>query len=440
MEKIDRKAFLKGTSRRQFIKGGAVAGVGGLAAGGLAFLGLNSIGKNLGDILIEADKEITALSLSIQDISGQLEREIAKDTERLKESYASGKFKRFEELGYTAPQDFTDIETVIQTSQQLREQYGLVERLTIAKDRLEAKIAGAYVKTTEAALDLDETVEAYEPGFIKRINDGIRKAAGMPAGEEGKQARKKAKEDLIAPAENLRRKLQALRQIYDTNRDNRTAEHKVLEALNGFIEKDPLSPEEKEFYELLKQEYQKGGSKGSLREFIMNYETFNERDELHSGLKAAIEETEKTYNSIKQARKYALTLQGYHKQGLELQEQIRGQTPEEFGRSIDQMQERYYTIGGGVAKVIGELKGMGYEIVTKQEQIDRGTFMRKYFKRFGNFWKPVRNWGSAGVGLAAIAGIGYLMHRGHKARTYEQAYNAVVDIHNRDVDEQNSKV
>jgi len=186
--------------------------------------------------------------------------------------------------------------------------------------------------------------------------------------------------------------------------------------LNELIEKDTLSPEEKDLYELLKQAYQKGGPKGSLREFVMNYDTLNEKDSLHFDLKAAIQETEKDYNGLKQAKDHALTLQGYHKQGLELQEQIRRQTPEEFRSSGEQIQERYEVISGGVAKVIGELKGIGYDIVTKQEQMDRGTFMRGYFQRFGEAWKPVRNYGSLGVGLAVAAatGLGHLRNRVHK--------------------------
>jgi len=170
-------------SRRGLLKSATTMGVSGAVAGGLTFLGLNAVGKNLGEILIEADKDITALSLSVQDIYGQLEREITKDTERLKESYASGKLKRFEELGYTIPQDFTDIETVIQTSKQLREQYGIVERLTIAKDRLELRVA-EVTKLIGPVLTADERIESLEPGFLRSINNGIRRTFGMPTGEE----------------------------------------------------------------------------------------------------------------------------------------------------------------------------------------------------------------------------------------------------------------
>jgi len=411
-QRIDARALKKGISRRAVLKDIALAvGLGSLV-GTSAHVGLGYLGQRFEDILVDADKQVKELAIDIRALSGYLERKMAQETRELKESYTSGKLSMYEELGIATPQELSELESIIKTSEAFEAEYGFVERLKIFKDRVTRKLSS-----------VDSASESVQPGFMKRVNDSSRKLFGMKTGEEG------AREQ-----EARRKRLDALCGVYDTNEDNRVAETEVLKRINNYLENGEIPKEEKELYEFLRGEYQKEGSKEHLRDFIRNYETYGKRKELLTNLRDSLNAAEEVYQKIQENRKYVSDLQGILKKGIELKTRIREQSPKEFGAYEEQIQAKVGELRAGVDGIIQELESKGYEIDTREEAIERGTSLSPYLRRFSDVWNPVRIVGGVVAGGAAALGAFYARNRGRESRAYKRALNVAVESNNQAVD------
>ncbi len=418
LQKINAQALKNRMNRRELFKDGALALAAGALAGAGSYAGLRYLGKSLGKILSDADRQVKELAIDIKVLSGSLERKMAKETRELRDSYTSGKLRVYEELGIATPQELSELERIIKTSEAFEAEYGFVERLNIFRDRITRKLSG-----------IDNASENLQPGFMKRINDSSRKLFGMKTGEEGVKEREAGKE-----------RIDSLCRIYDTNEDNRTAETEVLKKINSYLENNSLPEEERELYSFLKQEYQREGKKEYLKEFIRNYGTYSEQNQLLANLINSINESEDIYSRIQENKKYISSLQGLLQEGIELKTRIRAQTPEEFGKYEQQIQAKVGELRKSVDGIIEELERKGYDIETRQEAINKGTFVGPYLKRLNDTWNPVRDLGSIILGSLAAAATLHNRNKSRRLRAYRKAFDSAVETNNSNVDAYNSLV
>lgn len=410
-QKTDAGKLKKEVNRREFLRSGLLTIAAGAIAATGTYEGIGYIGKNLGEILVDADKEVKKMALDIKSLYGSLERKMADETRQLKDSYASGRLKIYEELGIASPQELSELEGIIQTNEAFEKEYGLVQRLAIFKDRINTRLAG-----------IDSSTEEIQPGFLQRINDSSRKLFGMKAGEEGKYER-----------DMKRKRLYDLCQVYDTNEDNRTAEVEVLKKVNGYLAMSNLSKEERVFYESLKEEQKRSGE-GDLRKFITEYETNGGRKQVLENLRSSIETSEEVFGKIQENKIYISNLQELLKEGIDLGKQIREQKSTEFAVYEQRIQSKVTELRGSVDRIINELEDKGYLISTRQEEIDRGTFIGPYARKFGEAIVPIQKIGAViAGGLAAIVAL-RTTNRGKKLRVCEKALNTAVDMNNQAVD------
>ena len=356
-------------SRRNFIK----AGLKGGAAYAVARLTSGYLGGIIKDIIAGAEKEIREMALDIKALSGSLERQIEKETRTLKESYSSGKLKIFEELGIADPAEISQFEKIIENSENLMDHYSFAERASIFKDRINKKL-----------ITLDAKLESYQPGAMKKINDGIRGIFGKKTGKEGEAYRA-----------SFRKRLNSLCSIYDTNEDNRIAEAKVLEKLNEYVKNSKsLQPEERRLYEFLKGEYEEEGDKEHLRNFIKNYNAYSGETQVLLSLKDQITESEKLYENIKENKQYIEKLQGLLQEGIELKQNVREKSKEEFEKHEKEIKTSIKDLKDSVYGVIKELKSKGYDIETRADYINKGTFA----KAADSVINPIVEFGSLAAG------------------------------------------
>jgi hypothetical protein len=343
--------MVKTMDRRRFLKSVGISLAYGAALGTGANLGIGYLEDKLVGSLAAVEREVRELTLDVRALSGALENKIFTETEILKETYTSGKLGLLQELGIASQSDLDDIEKIIKNSEEIVEHYDVIERLRIYKDRIDNRL-----------LSIDQKVEDSVP-ILNSPNDFIRRTLGKETGEKGRKQRAA-----------VGRRIEGLCRIYDTNENNRIAEGKILERLNQYLAnlKD-LTPEEREMYIFLKDQYTSEGNKGHLKDFIKNYNPNNADQVAQISLRNYITEVEKLYESVVESKGYALRLQDTLKEGIKLKEEVRGKSIEEFAEDEKAINAKIYELRSVVDQTIDELKEKGYDIETREDYMAKSV-------------------------------------------------------------------
>ncbi len=331
----------------------------------------------------QVDREIARAKLDLIALSGAVERRLAEQTDKLEEQYSQGKLRIFEELDLMSPADAKKLEELIKNSRDFEQHYNVAERLRIAKDRIDQRI-----------LNLDETAEAMMPRAVRDFNDDLRKLLGVASGEEGRRQRK-----------NVRDRLNELCSLYDVNENNRIAQTAVLEKLNEYANNSAeLDAEEREVFRFLADQYKREGGAGDVRKFIMNRESFNPRNEAYLRLRAHVSECERLYTEIKENSKYLGDLQTLLKDGIRQVNDVRVSSASEFAQHRADIQSKVDELRESVDAIVGELKGKGYNIETREDVMTEAERNGVYGKAVVAFFDlPEVGWAPwlAGCVLAA---------------------------------------
>jgi len=410
MTNLNTETLKKKFHRRELLKDSTIAGGVGAAVGAAAYVGLDFIGNNFRGVIAQAEREVRELALDVRELSGSLEKKLVLEREQLEEHYTQGILKIYEELGIATPAEIAEIDKIIENYEEFEQHYNFAERARIFKDRIDRRL-----------LALDETLESYQPESLISINDAIRRAFGKPTGEEGMKQRKQIKE-----------RLEVLCAVYDTNSNNKIAQTEVLKTLNNYLENAELSEEEKGLYEFLKQEAQKGNEE-NIRHFINNYDSYSVSQDVLLKLRASLSEAEGLYGKIQENKSYIMNLQDLLKQGIALKQEVRDKSAQEVVEYKEQIDKRINEFRESVDNVINELEEKGYDIVTREEFISRGSYARALDAMI----TPVVTGGSLFFG--ALAGLFAFRERtkGRKVRALNKALGSVVDDYNNLADKNN---
>lgn len=371
-EQVTKKSLIKRAGRRDFLKTVGLALTSTAAVGYGTRKGMDYAADKLLDIIDASEREVRLLARDVQVLSGAVERKLSDETKKLEESYTKGQFHRFEELGIATPAEISEFEQILRQSKEFEEHYKFTERATEFKDRINRRLVSA-----------DDKLEGWQPNTGAGLNDAMKKAREAVGGWFGAG---------VSPAGAYREKLEALCKIYDTNENNRVAEGKILEKINSYLNKDKAMPtEQRELFELLKQQYAQEGGSGRVREFLKNYHRNDAQSLELLRLKAHIEESEKLYGQIRENKTYIQKLQGYLKEGIALKEELRSKRSAEFAKQREEVETRISKLKGTVDEIITDLKSKGYDIETRQDVANKREW-GPYARQALEFMQPGTKW------------------------------------------------
>ncbi|MAH07105.1 hypothetical protein CMI38_02550 [Candidatus Pacearchaeota archaeon] len=405
--KLDAREIKRTEGRRNALKmAGLSLGAGAVVTAG-SYVGLGMLGEKAKDYFVGIEEEVRELAHDISILSGSLERELAKETSELKEQYVDGRLRIYEELGLADPAELAEFEQIIANSEEFEAHYNFVERSKIFKDRINRKLLVA-----------DNKLESYQPDALKSINDGIRKLLGKKSGDEGMKERGQ-----------IKGRLDSLVRIYDANENNRIAEVEVMDRLNGYLRSSKLSSEERALYGFLRDEYGKSGNEEDLRHFVQNYDKFKDRNDVLLKLRDSLGRAELLYGNIQDNKEYLSELQGLLKEGIELKQNVRVKTHQEFSVLEDEVNKKISELRGSVDDIIHDLESKGYDIETRDEVIDAGS-PSKYDKLIDN----VVGIGAGVLGVYSGVKTFFGMNKRHKVNTLERSLESAVRSNNGLVD------
>ena len=408
-EKLDVKQLKKIEGRRDFLKTvGISAGI-GTVGGGLSYMGLDYAGGYLKGIFNDVEKQVRELAHDVKILSGSLERKLANETKELKEHYTGGKLKIYEELKLADPAELAEFEKIIENSENFEKHYDFAERSRIFKDRIDRKLLG-----------VDNIAESYQPETLRKINDAIRSFFGKKSGEEGMNQRNLTKS-----------RLDSLIGIYNTNENNRIAETKVMSKLNDYLGNSNLPAEERELYLFMKEKYKNSENSNNLREFIEDYNKNDGRNQALIRLRASLTQAEENYEKINENKEYLQKLQGLLIEGIELKQNVRKKSQEEFANLEEQVNGEIVRLRGSVNTIIADLEEKGYDIETREEIVNKTT-LSKYIE-------PIVLWGSVALGSIMGAKTFGTLRRKSNMRASDQALEKTVYAHNELVDKLNNQ-
>ncbi|PIN74091.1 hypothetical protein COV20_00560 [Candidatus Woesearchaeota archaeon CG10_big_fil_rev_8_21_14_0_10_45_16] len=341
------KELLKSPSRRQFLKTLGIAA----AVGATTKYAADEISDYVLEKILKVEEEVRETVLDLREFYGTVDAKLAEQRKLLEKNYGSA-LDGLQKLDILDEKEIADFEKLVDNLEDVESHYDFAERARILKDRLDRRI-----------LTLDTVVDSYKPGFWRGADDLIREGLGRPSGEHGKKYRTAVK-----------KRLDALSQIYDTNSDNRTAETAVLGKINEYLADAPrLTSEEKGLLLFLKDQYQKPGDKTHLKKFINNYEGFNAQKEMVLNLRAALVEGEQTYEQIRKNKGYMVDLGQMLQDGIELKQRIRETNAEDWISGHNEYQSHADQLKSKVVQMVDHLKEEGYDIETRDDFINKGT-------------------------------------------------------------------
>ncbi len=399
---LDARLLLRKAGRREFLKTGMNIALAGGAVFGAVY-GASQLTKEwMIGVISSVEGEVREVALNVEALSGELERRLRAEMKKFEQNYTGNRMKLLEDIGVATPADLSELEQIIKNYDEFEDHYNIVERLKIFKDRIDNKLLNFDAK--------------YEPGVLRKINDGIRGLFGKKTGEEGVKAR-----------EAIRSRLANLCKIYDINEDNRRAQPEVLKRINFYLENvDALSPEERSLYEFLKEQFEKGTQDTTLKDFIMNYGDFDERNLHLLTLRASLTEAVEVYDKIRENKDYMLKLQDLLKQGIALKEEVREKAPEELRKDRERIEEMIGGMRTSFYGLIDQMKNEGYGIETREDYKSRRTFTEKAGKIVTGVVDSIAPYISAGLaGLAAIYAYRF-SRRGSEVRAGKTALTEAV--------------
>lgn len=403
-EGLDASMLKREASRREFLKSGLKALLAAGAIGSTTYY-VSGYGKErLLGIIAEAEREIRGLAIDVKALSGSVEKRLRKERVELERHYESGRLRILEEAGIADPAEISELESIIRTNEEFERHYNIVERLRIFKDRIDRRL-----------LNLDDRMEEYHPSWLKKINDSIRGIFSKKSGEEGERVR-----------DAIRSRLDLLCKIYDANENSRIAMPKVMERINHYLGRADLSDEERQLFEFLKEEFRDKEKAGILRDFIMNYNNYSDRNYTLLRLRASLTEAERVYDRIKENRTYIERLQGLLKKGIALKQEVREKGMRDLRLYRTEFQKRMSELMGEVDDMILELKDRGYDIETREDYIKKG----KYARMISDMFDSIMPYCSAALGAIAGFFTYRFVKRGKDKRIRDKALERAVIAYN----------
>ncbi len=411
VQNLDAGQLIDSHSRRQFLGIILKSIAAGACTGYAADLGMGYISGRAADFAGSAEKDIRALALDLKAASGTLEHELRKEADRLRTGYAQAAVISPATPGKPGPFDKHELETILQNLEDFQEHYDLGERVAILKDRIDRKL-----------LDADLRIESRMPRAINSLNDSIRRLFGMPVAGRGRGLR-----------EALSAKLEDLCRIYETNEDNLVAENQVLKKINDYLSSTALPDEQRKIFRFLRQEYNKSGDKGFLRDFIMHYKD-NIKDagqrEALLRFRHTLERIDDINGIIRKDKSELLLLQDYLKKGIALKQAGRARAPYEFMRHEKEMRAAIDELKSNVEGTVRKLEQRGYNIETRDHFVNNG----KLAEKVGLYFGPVRAYTTLLMGAAGtfLSGYHMLIKRRHMnmAEASRKSAEKAVELHN----------
>ncbi len=402
VEKLDAKQLKKKFSRRDFLKGAGISAVVGLATVGASKYGLSK----LTDFSLEAEKEVRRLVRDLQAFSGKFDRELAEQNDYLVKHINSDGFNILKELKIVEPAEVKKLEEIVKNCEEFEAHYSFAERAHEFKDRIDQRLLG-----------LDAALENLQPNAVQKLNDAIREVFGQKNGEEGKHYRA-----------DFKKKLDTLVNIYNTNEDNKVAQTEVLKHINQYLENSELTAEEKEAFTFMKEQMQKEGKEGYVKDFVKNYDKFEGRNESLIKLRAYITKAEDLYAKIRENTVYAQRLQGLLKDGIALKEEVRSTAVEDIEKNRQQLAKKTDELANSVNSVVTELEDKGYDIETREDYINKGV-LSGHADKIRSYLAPLP-W----IAGTITAGLTWLLYRkNRKVRVANSALDEAVNRYNSDI-------
>jgi len=419
-EYVTKKGLVKRATRRDFLKTVGLATVGGLVTGYGSRKGMDYLGGKLLDIIDTSEREIRLLARDVQVLSGAVEQKLAQETAKLEDMYTKGQFRKFADLGIADPAEISEFEEILKNSEEFEKRYSFTKRTGEFVDRINNRI-----------LSVDRKLEEQQPGFLQGLNDVMR------------EARRAVGEKILGReivAGTYTKKLNALCEIYDTNEDNRVAEGKVLEKINDYLRTDKaLLTEERELFAFLKNQYEQEGGSGRVKEFVKSYNKTDARSDALIKLKANIAEAETLYGQIKENKVYIQRLQGYLKEGISLEEEVRAKRAVEFSKQKAEVDQKVLKLKESVDDIIKELKAKGYEIETRQDIANKKTW-GPYARQAMELLHPLTSWAPHIVGGLTAVITWHLRRKSQKLRNTDAALEDLAGKHNELSDKYNELI
>jgi len=407
-EQLNVNALVKSKSRREFLKTIGFSAASGVACGFGANYGLGYLADCLVKGIAEAERQVRETVADLSALVGNVDRKLTAQVDQLEKHYNSNILQEYVELGIADPADIRQFEKILADAKQFEDYYSFSERAKEFKDRIDRRI-----------LTLDEKLEQMQPGFMRQANDAVRSLFGMPTGKAGEEYRK-----------SFRLRLDSLCAIYDLNENDKIAQAEVVRKLNELIsnsEKLKLSPDERQLYVTLRNECEKEGGGQRVKDYIHAYTNVKLNSETLRRLKAHVEEAEKLYAKIIENKDYVIKLQGLLKDGIKQAEDLRAKSQQEFMKHRKEISDKISELKGAVDSTITELKNKGYDIETREDYINKGTFTSKAKEKVAQTVPII----SAILGGIAAIITGRYMHKSNKLRATNAALEEVVGKYNK---------
>ncbi|MEM4242919.1 MAG: hypothetical protein QXM31_03400 [Candidatus Woesearchaeota archaeon] len=403
-EQINAKQLLKQHSRRDFLRSFLISAGAGAAAGTGAKYGMDYfLDWGLGGALDEAVRKYRTAVLDFNALYGAVDRSLARQKEQLKKHYDGRVFRMFEELNIADRAELAEFEEIIRNGDELESHYNFSERAKIFRDRIDRLI-----------LAVDKKIEQYVPKPLRDVYDVFRGISGKPTSNNGSSYRGEIKQRL----DNICR-------IYDLGEDNKTTQTKVMEIINSYLSQSnniTLTPEEREFYLMLREQCAKENSK-SIRDFIKNYDPLDGRNNAYLGCRAYVTKAEELHAKIQGPKKDLKKLQAQQKEIMRQVEKMREDEKKGVPVSQKEITANYTRMANELNAIISDYKKAGYHIQTREDYINSklpSEFLRSKGAKVTSVVAPL-------AGFAVFAEIYSRLRKNSKLRAATSAFEDVVE-------------
>lgn len=407
---VDVNSIRKGMSRRDFLKRTGASAAAGAVAGFGTQKGAKYVANAASELIAYFERNIRTLAVDLEEATGILEKRVAQAQSGLKQAYKHPDLKISQELRFATQEDINDLNSIIENCDKQITHYDFVENFKIAHDRFRNQV-----------LDIGNKLYSVQDWEGRRkVDKGIglwiQKKAAKITGTKLPE-NQQSKMDLAIAA---KKKLEELCKTYNANSDLRRAIPVTIRKLNQYLTDATLSQDERQFYSLMKKEFEAGNHTGTLDEFMRDYEGFGDRAETF------LENKKEDYEQVKKSKAHVLSLQEKLRKGINLKQTLREQTETSFAANYEQFKTSIDAHVTEVDNSIKELKALSYNLKTRADKTNQDTLRQSFDKAMISFVK----YAPCAIGTTVAAATYGLLSRGRKLRTERNVTSEVIEIAN----------